>query len=153
MPATPFGEPVVVLLPVQLFVSGNCSLKNASTVALFCCAVCSGLDEPLAMLIEPVPLGLISVIVSESWESTTQPSGSGTARPALEAEVGVEIVGDEDCTGLSEPAGARSRGIRTPGRSCCRLGSGSRSEGRRVPSLSHASACAGWLLCARVCCA
>ena len=53
----------------------------------------------------PVPLGLISVIVSESWESTTQPSGSGTARPALEAEVGVVGDGDDDGTGLGEPAG------------------------------------------------
>src|SRR6266581_6008507 len=105
MPATPFSEPVVVLLPVQFLVSGNCSLKNASTVALFCCAFCGGLDEPLAMVIEPVLLGLTSVMVSESCASTTQPSGSGTATPALEAEVGGEIVGDGDGTGLGEPAG------------------------------------------------
>ena len=57
------------------------------------------------MVIEPVLLGLTSVMVSESWASTTQPSGSGTARPALEAEIGVVGDGDDDGTGLGEPAG------------------------------------------------
>src|SRR5690242_16859501 len=106
MPGTPLSEPDVVLLPGQLFVSGNCCLKNASTVTLFCCALCGGLDEPLAMVIEPVPLGLTSVMDSESWEATTHPSGSGTARPALEADVGLEMVGggENDGTGLGVPA-------------------------------------------------
>src|SRR5216684_421933 len=64
-------------------------------------------EMPGTPLSEPVPLGLTSVMDSESWAATTHPSGSGTATPALEAEVGDDTVGcgENDGTGLGEPAG------------------------------------------------
>ncbi len=74
-------------------------------VSLFCCAFCGGVDEPLAIVIEPVPLGLTSVTDSASCAATAHPSGRGTATPALEADVGDGTVGCGEGTGLGEPAG------------------------------------------------
>src|SRR5258708_30215247 len=99
------GEPVGLFLPGRLFVSGTCGLKTAARVSLFWCAFCGGAPEPLAIVIERVPLGLTSVTDSESCAATTHPSGSGTATAALEADVGDEMVGCGDGTGLGEPAG------------------------------------------------
>src|ERR1051325_12204730 len=107
MPAAPFSEPVDVLLPAQVLVSGYCCLKNASMVALFCCALCAGFEGPLAMVMAPFESGFTSVMVSSSCSATDQPSGTGTVTPALEAVFGPELGGSDvgEGTGLGTPAG------------------------------------------------
>src|ERR1700730_9581722 len=85
IPGAPARVDVVVLLFGQFFVSGYCPVKNLSTVSLFCCAVCFGLDGPLPTVTEPSPVGFVRVMVSASLLATTHPAGTVSDSPAFDA--------------------------------------------------------------------
>src|SRR6266849_2850356 len=103
MPAAPLMEPVVTLLLGQAFVSGYLPLRYVSSVSLFCCAVCEGLEGPLPIVTE-APWESISVIVSLSLFATNQPDGTVTDRLEFDA-VPAPDIGLCDAIGLGLPAG------------------------------------------------
>src|SRR5882672_8865189 len=84
IPETPFSVSVLVLLPGHVFVSGYLLAKNLSTVSLFCWAVWGGLDVPLPMVMEPLPSGLVTVMLWSSLFATVQPVGRLKATPVFD---------------------------------------------------------------------
>src|SRR5712691_5233938 len=104
MPATPPMEPLVVVVPGQVLVSGNLAVSCLSRPALICCALWGGLSVPLLITTEPSPVGIVTVMVGSLFDAA-QPGGTVTDSAEVDEVPAPPAEGDVVSIGLGVPAG------------------------------------------------
>ena len=105
IPLAPLKVPDFGLVFGHSLVSGYWLFSWLSIVSLLFCAVCGGIDGPLAAVTVPSLLGSRSVIDSASLLSTVQPVGTATVSASLDSVLGPVEVEVGEATGLGVVAG------------------------------------------------
>src|SRR2546429_2407568 len=81
-------------------------------VFLLSCAVCVGLDRPLAAVTEPSLFGSVRTIASLSLFATDQPAGTGIVTPSFDSVCAPDVaVGDPIGLGVTPGLGLATSGL------------------------------------------
>src|SRR5206468_2418995 len=79
-------------------------------VFLLSCAVCVGLDRPLAAVTEPSLFGSVRTIASLSLFATDQPAGTGIVTPSFDSVCAPEVAGGDPGGGPGSGPGGGAEG-------------------------------------------